>query len=316
MEFRIQQGTGAVKNRIRPRTWVFPLCLAVLAGGCSSGSHQEPAAAVPTSRPVTQSAASLPIERYLLSDGQMSRIVQARNRIAAQCVRRFGLDWNPVPPPAPQDPSRDAANSARRYGLTDPAEAARFGYHVAGASQTKRPAEPPLSSDQRTVLSGRSANGSVAQVFHSLRIPTGGCIGEANARISGDPERLGDEDLPSRINVDSYRQSMADPRVVAAFQAWSGCMKRHGYDYADPTQAPGKKPEFTGPGPTTAEIAVAVADVSCKKQTGLVAIWSAVDITVQNTAIKRDAAELATVKRDLDNQVRAAASAGFGSDGP
>jgi hypothetical protein len=292
----------AMENRIRWRKWALLILTAVLTAGCSGAAGQGPATAA--SRPASQAAAPLPIERYLFSNGQLSRLVQARNLLAAQCVRRFGLDWNPKPPPVPQDASLDAANIARRYGVTDPAAAARLGYHQASPPPSKRPDDPAPTADQQTALSGSGPDGSTATTFHGLRIPAGGCIGEANMRISGDPARLGDDDLPSRINVDSYQQAMADSRVIAAFRAWSGCMRQRGYDYPDPTQVPGKKPQFTGPEPTPTEIAVAVADVSCKQQTGLVAVWSAVDAADQNTAIKQHAAELVKVEQNLREQLR------------
>lgn len=72
-----------------------------------------------------------------------------------------------------------------------------------------------------------------------------------------------------------------DPRVVAAYAAWSSCMKAEGYRYATPQEAigdPSLVPETVKENGASvvrhsaAELAHATADVRCKTSTNLVGI--------------------------------------------
>ncbi|MEU0950064.1 hypothetical protein ABZ379_46580 [Streptomyces canus] len=94
--------------------------------------------------------------------------------------------------------------------------------------------------------------------------------------------------------------------MIRVFRAWSLCMRQYGYTYADPTRAPGKSAEFTGPTVTKAEIAVAGRDVECKRRTNVIGVWSSVDAAYQRRAMNENARELAAVKRDIRTQVTSA----------
>jgi hypothetical protein len=91
--------------------------------------------------------------------------------------------------------------------------------------------------------------------------------------------------------------------VVEVFRAWSLCMRRHGYDYADPTRAPGKDPRLTGPTAGRAEIALADTDVACKREANVIGVWSSVDAAYQRRAMAEKSEELAAVKRDIHIQL-------------
>lgn len=92
----------------------------------------------------------LPIERYLFTDRQVGRVLRARAVLTASCMRRYGHTW-PVPASAAETGTLNPANTAHRYGLTDPVAAARYGYHpapgspwgVLGRRGHRRPCHPP-----------------------------------------------------------------------------------------------------------------------------------------------------------------------------
>jgi len=298
------------------------LAALVAVTGCSgeaATAHPRASAPAATDRalpPVTETPVRagveslvLPIEPYLFTSRQMTGILRAREALVAPCMRRFGFDWPAAGPSSGESTGtgmKNAANISRRYGITDPGDAARDGYHFAadaGQKTTKDSSARQPDPDALAVLTGRTADGDPAPARHDGRaVPEGGCQGQATARLSGGPERLGNGQLVGEINVVSYQRSQTDPRVKAVFRAWSACMKERGYSYAAPTDAPGKDPRFTGPTPTAPEIALARADVACKRQTNVIGVWSTVDAAYQRQMMARKSRELAQAKNDIRTQ--------------
>lgn len=289
--------------------------LSTVVAGCAEGQAAEPrpkASGPPpvASVPVRLDVGSLvlPIEPYLFTDRQVARLFRARAVLTASCMQRFGHPW-PVPTePAPDTGTLNPANTAHRYGITDPRLAARHGYHAAPGTTPSRSKEktpgPTPGPEEMLVLTGLHEDGArAAEDAHGRPIPAGGCQGEATKTLSGDSQKIGNRELVGTINIGSYRDSQKDPRVMRVFRAWSQCMKQYGYTYADPTQAPGKAAEFTGPKATKAEIAVAGKDVECKRRTNVIGIWSSVDAAYQRRAMNENAPELAAIKRDIRTQV-------------
>lgn len=301
-------GTGAVADRPRESA------PSTTRQGSAAGQEPPP---VITRTPVLLGVRSLvlPIEPYLFTNRQMAGILRARQALVVPCMRRFGIDW-PVSGSTPDAGTgtaagmKNAANMSRRYGITDPADAARYGYHLAPDARqltTKDSSARPPNADTLAVLTGRTAEGAPAPARHHGRaIPEGGCQGQATARISGAPHRLGNDQLASEINVVSYQRSTTDPRVTSVFRAWSACMRERGYSYAAPTEAPGKDPRFTGPEPTRAEIALARADVACKRDTNVIGVWFTVDAAYQRQMMASKSGELARVKNAIRTQTATA----------
>jgi hypothetical protein len=243
----------------------------------------------------------LPIEQYMFTDRDMTTLQQAQAALARSCMKRFGFDWHSRTPKSDTG-TVDAANTAHRYGLTDPKAAAEHGYHYTGpGSDAPRPADAArLTAAEAPVLTGATLDGSVVpSTYQGIAIPAGGCLGEATLDLSGQPGVLGDGELVTNINIGSYNQSYSDARVTAVFRTWSACMKTKGFDYPDPTAAPGKDPQFSGATPSPLEIAIAQRDVACKQQTNLVGVWYAVDDAHQQMAIAHSTRALAGVKQHL-----------------
>ncbi|WP_328745126.1 hypothetical protein OHT57_06780 [Streptomyces sp. NBC_00285] len=298
-------GTGAAADRPRES--------ATTHQGSAAGQTPPPVPGTPVLLGVRSLV--LPIEPYLFTNRQMTGILRARQALVTPCMRRFGIDW-PASGPKPDAGTaaapgmKNAANMSRRYGITDPADAARHGYHLvpdARQRTTKDPSARPPDADTLAVLTGRTAEGAPGPARHHGRaIPEGGCQGQATARISGGPQRLGNDQLASEINVVSYQRSTTDPRVTSVFRAWSACMRERGYSYAAPTEAPGKDPRFTGPEPTRAEIALARADVACKRDTNVIGVWFTVDAAYQRQMMASKAQELARARNVIRTQTATA----------
>lgn len=288
--------------------------LSAVVAGCAQSQAAEPRPTVPGPPPVADvpvrldvGSLVLPIEPYLFTDRQVARLFRARTVLTASCMERFGHRW-PVPTEAaPDTGTLNPANTAHRYGITDARLAARDGYHAAPGtvpSRTKEKSKAPNPGpEEMLVLTGLHKDGTRAATDERGRpVPAGGCLGEATKALSGDPQKIGNRELVGTINIGSYRDSQRDPRVIRVFRAWSQCMRKYGYTYADPTRAPGKAEEFTGPTATRAEIVVAGRDVECKRRTNVIGVWSSVDAAYQRRAMKEKVRELAAVKRDIRTQ--------------
>lgn len=99
-----------------------------------------------------------------------------------------------------------------------------------------------------------------------------------------------DLDLFNKLNHDALYQAMEEPSVAEALNDWRMCMRQSGFEYRDPYAA--MSDDLWWPdddqGPTEQEITVAVADVKCKARTNLVELWHAVEVEIQNRAIKKN----------------------------
>jgi hypothetical protein len=87
--------------------------------------------------------------------------------------------------------------------------------------------------------------------------------------------------------------------VTAVFREWSACMKTKGFDYPNPTAAPGRDPKFSDATPSPLELAIAQSDVACKRQTNLVGVWFAVDGAYQQVAMAHHMTTLARIKQHI-----------------
>ncbi|MER8182378.1 hypothetical protein [Kitasatospora sp. NPDC094015] len=268
------------------------MCLAL--AGCSS-SGQQAAEAMPTMRSPSALPGSadlhLPIEPYLFSEAETAKLSRAGAVLRKACMQRFGLDYavGPADPPTGPRTFMD-----RRYGLTDPAEAAVNGYHLGDRDPRTQPVRPPqFSAEQQQVLTGHlpgktGTDGTSLQV-NGVPVPPGGCYDEAKRGLAGSGD-LGPSSLAQQTNFRTFKDSMSTAQVTQAFEAWSGCMKNRGYSYADPMESIGDR-RFLGDSPTPLELQVATADVTCKQQVDLIGTWFAAEASLQKESIARQQAE-------------------------
>jgi hypothetical protein len=302
---------------------VTALCLAT--AGCGgdeqpSGARSDkltvasPPAVVTTPHLDLLDGKVFPIETYKLTPEKLRQLNNAQTRLANQCLSRFGF-----PPSLSQMPSTPPSDStlSRRYGVTNRAVAARYGYHQPPDSdgQTRRPPSQPVSKELNLVLYGPpdptgTGNGGSA-VHDGVEIPAGGCLGESKRKLNADTyERLDPSQFASEIELAAGKQADADPRVRGKVAEWATCMKGKGFDYQDPFQpldGDSLKASLAQSAPTAVEIQTAVADVDCKQQTNLVGVWFAVESAYEEKLIEKNREELVAIKRAMDAMLKAAA---------
>ena len=297
--------------------------LALGLGACSSaGSTPAPVATASTSvaassAPAVKGAVQaigdpgltqgmvLPLEAYMETFPEQSAIARAQVKLVEGCMAKFGFAYTPPSPGAAL--SNDDANMNRRYGISDPDEAAQYGYHL--PNYTAPPvSSSPVSSAEALVLTGHAGNAanpaSAASTYQGVPIPRNGCIGSSTAKLGA----VLNTALTDQLDSTSLSQSQADPVVQTALHAWSACMKSKGYTVDTPFDAPALAPSSTGPSPTSQEIGVAVADVACKQQTNLVKIWFTTESAVQNQQVEQNQLALNQLRQQIEAAVKASAA--------
>ncbi len=276
------------------------LVLAATAG-CSSGSAPTTlgAARIPTLLRSTD--LHLPLDTYLLSVSELDRVGQARRVLTHGCMQRLGYSFPPLTQGPPTGPS---SWNERRYGVADPALAARYGYGLGPRDPASHPGRPDETGANAPTTAQLRALDGTDRTAHGVPVPAGGCTGQANQRLAaGAP--AADVDLPQQLSSESFNRSSTDPAVARADTAWSRCMKAAGYRYANPLDPPGD-PRWKH-GPRAVQIATATADVHCKQQTNLVGIWFTVEAGYQRQLIATRRAALTLVAAANSAQLAAAA---------
>lgn len=241
----------------------------LLYAGCGdAGRVDEAPPAIAAVSGVTDVASlSFPLTAYGLTTEQFISVEKAIALLGADCMRRFGFDWT-----APRIPDAPKGMLAGRYGITDAQTAARWGYQPP-ADHAK--AEPPADGGYSTPAAMAVYVGNPGKTHNGLKIPDGGCVGEARLKLG---QKSGD-------------RAEADPRVRDRFARWSSCMKQAGFDYANPWAA-NDDPRWSGDVPAPQETATSVADVRCKRESELIGLWYAVEVAYQNRLIEQNSEAL------------------------
>jgi len=316
------------KARIRRATTVCAVAgiLGMLSSACVSSATSQAGARTPASGGASAAAAPgsvtgptpdavpgsglakglvLPLEAYMENYSQDAAITRAKQQLEVACMARYGFSYSPPPAAAPP-PNYDDANMARRYGISDPDEAATYGYHL--PQQSAPPSAVPMSSTEMTVFMGTSdpSSGATPQPkpYDGKTVPVGGCLGESTRKLGATL----DTSLSARLNEDSLTQSEAEPQVQSALRAWSSCMKSKGYAVDTPYNAANLAPTSKQPAPDTKELAVAVADVACKTQTDLVGTWYRAESAVQRQQIEQNQSALTALKQKIESAVKNSAA--------
>lgn len=244
---------------------------------------------------VADSAAlTLPADRYLWTEPETERVRRADETLQARCLARFGLalpSTAALPNLAPESPT------ARRYGLTSTAEAARTGYRLPAALAASSRPQPSLAQPDPDVLA--VLQGSTGEV-DGKPVPDGGCQAEAERRL-GAGTQVGIADLAQDLNGKSWELAKAHPLVTQAFAKWSKCMEKAGFAYPDPMAAMNDD-RFTG-APTAVEIATAEQDVACKRANNTAGVWYSVEVEVQRVLIDHNKPALEEVRQAKTDQL-------------
>ncbi|MDT0344546.1 hypothetical protein [Streptomyces litchfieldiae] len=237
---------------------------------------------------------SLPLEEYLISYPDQVAWDTARRSVEQECVTERGLRW--FAPVLYADPSfsYNTMNTPRRYGITVLEDAQRYGYEL------PEPAEVATASAEATdaeiaVLTGRTEAGETVSEIDGIDVPEGGCVG-----VSAETVGMLDETLANELAGQSMEASRSHPDVVAAIGTWSACMAEAGYEVAHPYDA--------GTLTTAPAQEIAVTDIGCKEQVGLVETWFAVESAVQEDLIGEHRAALEEEQARNDAVLAVAAS--------
>ena len=252
----------------------------------------------------------------MMTPEQLRTSSAAFSKVLGECMRSFGFT-DPVVPSVAYQPSL----MARRYGLTDPANAARLGYHAApGEDRTTTVRPTPtrqLSAREQTVSFGYPGDKAkdAANEYRGRAVPAGGCYGEAQRRVGFDLiDRADPDSIVNQIALASLHQSESDSRVVSVLQRWSRCMASRGFRYDSPIGMADHDEElaesFHAQLASASEISIAKADVACKRRHNVVGVWFAVETAYQRTMIQQKESLLDGVRSAIDDSLRACAEIG------
>jgi hypothetical protein len=313
---------------------------ALLVSACSSGTTPDTTKNAADGRPIVNKEnwpkrvpasgltkdLTLPLEPYMASYEDQVTVEQAANDLQQSCMKDYGIDLTLPRAGANPPPSDNDANIERRYGISDRAEAEKYGYELAPALQehTTQPMRD-LSGVEVEVLTGhtkpeppRAPNGVKAgepvavpgqgtkparAEYNGKKLKTGGCVGWSKDRLG---LKEVDPVFVAQLAGDSLMRSMKEDEVIKAIAAWSSCMDGKGHKgLADPYKAMDQGVTDDGK-PSQESIALAVDDIDCKKQTDLVKTWFGVESAIQNKQIADNKSRLTGIREQRGKEIAAA----------
>jgi hypothetical protein len=244
-----------------------------------------------------------------MSASQSDELQQAQGILITKCMKGFGFDYVPQYATAHAATDFDAANMSRRYGITNRAQASKYGYHLPPSTATSPTTSlTDLSESEYDVLWGHtkySDSETVKTGAGGVSIPAGGCMAESVRQAQQLAPAAPQAQLAQQLDLDSFSKSQSDPRVAAVISAWATCMGAGGYQLASPLAAMSR---FTGPLPASrAEITEAETDLSCKSSTKLVQTWDAVETEIENQMIAAHQEAFAQILQSKQAALKAAA---------
>ncbi|WP_392900476.1 hypothetical protein [Streptomyces sp. LN699] len=230
------------------------------------------------------------MEAYLPSDEERRHMAQAKGTLIGDCMKRAGYgQWHPAPE-LPKVGSKTLTDW--RYGIHDGRLAQSRGYRAEASEQAAYDAAVNVGA-----VDGTSALGPDGQ---ALQV----CRGEVRNLLKGDVVDYGEE--AQKLGNEAFLRSKEEPAVVAAFAAWSSCMKEKGYTYKQPLDA-SDDPRFGSRDVTQEEIATAVADIACRDRTHVAKIWWEAETRLQTASLEKHAESLNKSRKDMDTAAKAAA---------
>jgi hypothetical protein len=328
-----------VKHIKRTATAVALAASALLVSACSSGATPETAKNVADGKPIVNKDnwpkkiptsgltkdLTLPLEAYMTSYEDQVTVEQASNDLQQTCMKDYGIDLTLPQAGANPPPSDNDANIERRYGITDRAEAEKYGYELPPALQERtEQTMRDLSGVEVEVLTGHTkpeppkaqAGAKAGQPvvnpalgtkparaeYNGKTLKAGGCIGWSKDQLG---VKEVDPTFVAQLAGDSMVQSMKDDSVIKAIAAWSSCMDRKGHTgLADPYKAMDQGVTNDGQ-PSQESIALAVDDIDCKKQTDLVKTWSNVESVIQDKQIADNKTQLTGIQEQHGKEIAA-----------
>lgn len=232
--------------------------------GAPQSTHPRPAG---STRPLTQA--------------EELRISDAQQRLIQHCMKDKGFRyWEAI---------RLSLEESRNPGyVSDDVDWARehgYGGRIRAKEDRARLANPngtyraTLTEARRTAYDSALDEGTGARIVSAelpsggtVRKRVGGCVGESEQRLYGDPETwFRAEKTVNSLQPLYVPKVLADKRFARALTAWSRCMERAGHPYKDPGAArqAGLRASGTSASAFERERTLAVADATCARDTSL-----------------------------------------------
>ena len=284
--------------------------------GAGGGGGSRPKITVPPIPPADSSlTVAMPLEAYqAISTQQQAALADASSLLVQHCMAARGFeDTSSASAPFSSVVTLEQVEAAGA-GLTSVTQARTFGF-VRPKSTGSTPSGPQIIGFVNAVGFGQSlkAGRAYAEALYGFGPGFGGgpgghvgCLQQASKQVYG---ALVGEPVPDpvpQIAEQAASFTQTDPRTRAVIRAWSACMARHYYHYSSPSQVEGH--HWRTP-PNRAEIATAVADVTCKAQTNLLNTWLAVEAAYQQALIGQNLATLSQLQANFAPLLRRADAA-------
>lgn len=260
------------------------------------------------------------VEDYELSEEEAGLLYRAEQHLVALCMREAGQPYEEMEPPQ----RKPLEEHWSWLGRTDRALAGEHGYVVLATHEPGgiNPPRSRLRSDAERDAWSRAFNGEpwsstggptglrfasstrglATRAATSGRQAAGGCFGQMSRELYGDQSRHTSLStfVSNTLRAEVDRRVQADPRLQRAERAWSSCMRDRGHDFEDPLDPVQQfQHQDTGvPRPTDRERAVAVDDVRCKEESGLVRAYGEVK-TQHSRAVAAENTQYLSVYRTM-----------------
>lgn len=266
----------------------------------------------------------LPLAAYTPTYGDQVEVNTALGTLQTRCMAEYGFTVD-LPSSAVTPPPTNDTNIERRYGITDRAQARKYGYLLPPEQrETTQETDLDLPAVQVEVLTGHTkpaqaaapeggdgsyvgATGATEPAraeVNGKKLRSGGCIGWSKRQLKTDDFDTG---LITQLASKSLSDSWPAEPVENAVKEWSACMKGKGRKVPDPYRAIEQGlADVKGDDPTRNAIELALDDIDCKKQTRLVRVWFTEESTVQRRLIEENKSRLDDVKKRSDEVIEAA----------
>src|SRR5215470_17075557 len=330
-------GTGAHKgtghharpplSRLGPPGRIPPRIIIFNGGGAAGGGQvffigagpahgSRPKITVPPIPPTDSSLTiAMPLEAYqAISTQQQEALADASTLLVQHCMAARGFEDTSSGTGPLSNVGTLGQVEAAGAGLTSLTQARVFGFARpkgtgSGQSGPQIIGFVSAAGFGQSLKAGRAYAEALLGFGPGIGSGPGGhlrCLQQASKQVYG---KLFGEPVPDPVpqiaeQAASYTQT--DPRTRAVDRAWSACMARHFYHYASPSQVEGH--HWKSP-PNKAEIATAVADVTCKAKTNLLNTWLAVEAAYQQALIAQNLATLSQLQANFAPLLRRANAA-------
>jgi hypothetical protein len=281
-------------------------------GGGSDGRPQISPGQIPpagSARPIP-----MPLDNYeLISGQQQNTLATAATLLTQRCMAARGFTYSQASAADNGLASLQQIETSS-LGLTSLARAQAYGYATPGtAGSGPGPRLAVLAAGVAggfvppgvggvpgdSSKAGKQPPAWTAALDGGVSEP--GCLSQAQALLYGS----GGGDPVPQLAFQAASWTQSDPLVKAVVRAWAGCMSRRGYRYSQPVKAA----LHTWPKqPSRAEIATAVADVTCKRQVDLANTWLAVEAAYQQALVSQNLTQLSGIQASYGGVLQRAAA--------